>query len=439
MTTAGVTTPKRAAPFGAGQILGAVALVITFVGAAGTWGSLAPLGSAVVAAGIVSVETHRQAVQHLEGGIVDRILIREGTRVRRGDVLVELRDVAIAASTERLRSQYYEAAASAARLVAERDGQADIVFPEALIRASLTEQAAVQAMDAQRGILASRRDLQTQQLTLLARQIDRRREEVDGLGAQLDAVRRQLALTDLESRDATQLLGQQLIRRPRVIEIERNRAQLEERQSSLQSSLLQGERHIAELEVRMREHASAAMAQIVADLRASQARAHELSRELAAAQDILDRMQVRAPIDGTVVGLRIHSRDGVIAPGQTLMEIVPLGDTLVIDARVRPEDIEEVRAGLPVTVVLNTLTRRYNTPLRGMLDSVSADRLIDEPTGRPFYRVRVRLDPDSPRPADVKLMAGMSADVFIQTGERTALAYLAAPLLRTFHRGMREQ
>jgi HlyD family type I secretion membrane fusion protein len=164
-----------------------------------------------------------------------------------------------------------------------------------------------------------------------------------------------------------------------------------------------------------------------------------LSRELVAAQDMLQRTRIEAPIEGTVVGLQIHSRDGVIAPGQTLMEIVPLSDDLVVDARVRPEDIEDVQTGLEARVVLNTLSRKFSQPLSGKITQVSADRLIDKLTGRPHYHVRVSLDPASLQPGETKLLAGMSADVFIRTSDRTPFAYLTAPLVRTFHRGMRER
>lgn len=437
-TDSEASSPVAIDPFTRRQLVCGVSVMGAFCLAMAAWSGLAPLGSAVIAPGIVSVESYRKAIQHLEGGIVGRILVKDGTRVRRGDVLVEMRDVAAVANVDRLKSQYYETLASASRLAAERDGQIEIAFPDALVKASIDEPVAASAMAAQRKIFYSRRDLQNQKLSVLNKKIDRLREEGEGLRKQLEALDTQLALTEQESKDATALYEKQLTRKTRVIEVQRNRALLEERRSGLESSLAQADQQIAELELKKTELLSSTLATVVEDVRARQARAHEISRELIAAQDILTRTQIRAPIDGTIVGLQIYSRDGVIAPGQTLMEIVPLSDTLVVDARVRPEDIEEVRAGLPAQVVLNTLTRRYGKPIDGRLDSVSADRLLDKLSGRAFYMVRVALDPASIDPGDTKLLAGMSADVFIQTGDRTPLAYLAAPILRTLNRGMRE-
>ena len=426
-------------PFSRLHIMAGAGLVVTFTAVMALWSSLAALGSAVVAPGLVSVETHRKAVQHLEGGIVGRIHVKDGSRVARGDLLVELKNVASKSNVERLKSQFYEALAGAARLTAERDGLQEIVFPDSLVAIAADEPVARSAMTAQARIFDSRRDLTGQKLSVLDKRIDRLQEERTGLRRQIEAVEAQFELNAKEMADATQLFEKQLIRKSRLTDIQRSRAQLEERRSGLQSSLAQTDQQMTEMELRKSELLSSTLTSVVEEIRARQARAHELSRELVAAQDLLQRTRIVAPIDGTVVGLQIHSRDGVIAPGQTLMEIVPVSDDLVVDARVRPEDIEDVQTGLEAQVVLNTLSRKFNQPLTGKITQVSADRLIDTLTGRPHYHVRVSLDPDSLQPGETKLLAGMSADVFIRTSDRTPFAYLTAPLVRTFHRGMREK
>ncbi len=426
-------------PFSRFHILAGTGLVVTFTATMAVWSSLAALGSAVVAPGLVSVETHRKAVQHLEGGIVGRIHVKDGSRVARGDLLVELKNVASKSNVERLKSQFYEALAGAARLTAERDGLQEIVFPDSLVAIAADEPVARSAMAAQVRIFDSRRDLTGQKLSVLDKRIDRLQEERNGLRRQIEAVEAQFALNTNEMTDATQLFEKQLIRKSRLTDVQRSRAQLEERRSALQSSLAQTDQQMTEMELRKSELLSSTLTSVVEEIRARQARAHELSRELVAAQDMLQRTRIEAPIEGTVVGLQIHSRDGVIAPGQTLMEIVPLSDDLVVDARVRPEDIEDVQTGLEARVVLNTLSRKFSQPLSGKITQVSADRLIDKLTGRPHYNVRVSLDPASLQPGETKLLAGMSADVFIRTSDRTPFAYLTAPLVRTFHRGMRER
>lgn len=435
----GAHRSTAAEPFARWQITAALSLILVFCTTLTAWSTLAPLSSAVVAPGIVTLENQRKAVQHLEGGIVGRILVKEGSRVSRDEVLIELRDVTIKSTVDRLKSQYYEALAGAARLGAERDGLADIAFPEVLSTAATDDPVARTAVAAQRKIFESRSELMRQKQSVLDKRIDRLQEERTSLKRQLDALQKQVALSDQESKDAATLLDKQLLRKSRMTDIQRNRASLEERGSSLQGALAQAEQQTAELELRKSELESSSLTSVVEEIRSRQARAHELSRELAAAQDMLNRTRIRSPTDGVVVGLQVHSRDGVVAPGQTLMEIVPVTDTLVVDARVRPEDIEDVRAGLDADIVLNTLSRRFNQSITGRLANVSADRLIDKLTGRPFYLARVSIDASSVEQGDTKVLAGMSADVFIKTGERTPISYLVAPITRTLSRGMRER
>jgi HlyD family type I secretion membrane fusion protein len=430
-------TQRKNQPFAHWHSTFALGTIAMFFGVMAAWGSLAPLGSAVVAPGIVSVESHRRAIQHLEGGIIGRLLVNEGSQVNKDDVVIELRDVAAAAAVDRIKAQYFEALANVDRLASERDGFTEIAFSPEVQEAS-REEPVRNAMASQKKIFESRRILQEQKLAVLTKRGERLIEEKHGLNEQIKSVDLQIALRKQEYADAAGLLEKQLIRKTAVVDIQRSIAQIEERRSNLQSSLLQAEQQIIETELRKSELVSASLAAIDDELRSRQARAHELSRELVAAQDILARTKIRSPINGTVVGLQVKTRGAVIAPGQLLMEIVPLGDDLVIEARVRPEDIEEIRVGLPTLVMMNTLTRRSSQPIKGTLENVSADRLLDKLTGRAYYLVRIALDPASLAASEAKPVAGMSADVFVQTGERTPLAYLAAPIVRSFHRGMRE-
>lgn len=436
-TPASASVADRNAPFLASHAVWALTIVMVFVFTMSAWSILAPLSSAIVAPGVVSVETHRKAVQHLEGGIVGRILVKEGTRVKTGDVLVELKDVAIVASFERLKSQYYETLAITARLTSERDGLENIEFGGELIAASSSEAQARAAMAAQRKIFSSRRKLKAERLSVLDKRIRRLEEERVGARNQLDALKGQFDLNSQELREVEGLFDKKLVRKSRITDLRRESAQLDERRSRIQSTLAQTDQQIAELEIRKSELDSSDLTSIVEDIRARQARVHEISRELIATKDVLSRTRITAPIDGIVVGLQVHSIGGVISPGQNLMEIVPLNDNLVVDLRVRPEDIEEVRTGLPASIVLNTLTRRYSQQIEGSIISVSADRLREERSSKPYYLVRVKIDQSTI--TETKPIAGMSADVFIKTGERTPLAYFTAPLVRTFARGMRER
>lgn len=428
-----------ARPFDRRHIVAVLALIFTFWSVLVAWGSLAPIGGAVIASGIVGAETYRRAVQHLEGGIIKRIAVKEGSKVRAGDLLIELQDIATSSSVERTATQYFEAIAATARLSAERDGLPNLSFPLSLREAGAMQRQATAAMSAQRRIFDSRRNLHRQKLAVIDKKVERLDEEIRGLEGLIVSLEQQIALVDGVLRDAQTLFDKQLVRKSRVAEISRQHAELKGKLSEARAQVAQNRQQMSELDLQKSELAAALQTEVAEELRLQQAKAFELAPTLETAQDVQARTRVRAPIDGTVVGLQVHSREGVIAKGQILMEIIPDSDNLVVDASVRPEDISEIHAGLAAQIVLRTPSRRNNLPLPGRVDSVSADRLLDKVTARPYYLARIRIDANAMASSDSRMIAGMSADVFIQLGDRTVLEYLAAPVLRSFNRGMRER
>ncbi len=427
---------RRSRPFPVMAVILGLGLCAVFLVGLVSWSALAPLSSAVIASGVVSVESYRKAVQHLEGGIVAKIRVADGDRVSAGDVLIDVRDVAVSANVDRLETEYFEALAATARLTAERDGLAAIAFPQPLTGATVA--AGQTAMAAQLKVFASRRELERQTLSVIDKKISQLAEEKKGYAGRITAVERQARLVAEQRADAQVLFDKKLMRKSRYLDLQARHAELEGQRGALVSEIARAEQEILELELKQKELKAATAATVTAELRDVQAKAYQLSRELTAAQDILTRTQVRSPIAGTVVNLQVHSLGGVIAAGQTLMEIVPENDQLIVEARVRPEDIEVVRPGLAANVVLATLNRRYAQPLAGRLDSVSADRLTDPATGLPYYLARITLDRRPIGAEGQTLLAGMGADVFIKTGERTVLDYLTAPIVKTFMHGMRE-
>jgi membrane fusion protein, type I secretion system len=414
-----------------------VVLCAGFTAALTVWLGSVPLSSAIVAPGVVSVESSRKSVQHLEGGIVGRILVRDGASVKRGDVVVELRNVAASAAVDRLKTQHFEALANLARLIAERDGLESISFPDTLSEAK-DDLLAVAAMAGQQKVFQSRRKLQEEKLSVIEKKIAQVGEERAGLVGQVDAASQQMGLLAEERQDLERLYKRKLLRKSRYLKLKRRQAEVGGRIAKLKAAVSEAEQEILELKLKKSELRASRTAAVVDELRIQQAEAYELSRELAAAHDVLARTLIRSPIDGTIVNLKVHSQGGVIGAGQTLMEVVPVSDDLIVEARVRPKDIGAVRAGLQAHVVLATLSRRHSRPIAGVLQSVSADRLVDQISGNPFYRVRVSLDKASVKIQDNRLLAGMGADVFIQTGTRTPLEYLTAPILKSIARGMRE-
>jgi len=432
------TTPEGDAPFSTRTIGGALLTLFGFVAVATVWLTGAPISSAVIAPGIVSVDTHRKLIQHLEGGIIDEIRVKNGDRVQPGQVLVKLRDVAAATNVARLRAQYAEALALIAQAAAERGGATKISFPEEL-RVLHAAPAADAVMATQMEVFQSRRELVEHTLSVLRQKTLQSEEQVVGLDGQLAAVREQISLFELEIADAEKLFSSQLLRKSKLLSLHRERAQLHGKASALRAEIASTREKILEYQLKSTELSATRITQAVETYRAQSQRAYELSRSLLAADDVLRRTEIRSPIEGTVVNLQVHTTDGVVGPGQTVMEVVPNRDELVVEARILPAQRDSIRAGLETYVQLTSVSPRESQPIAGVLESVSADRLTDQRTGTPFYLVRVLLDKASIEAQQANLVAGMGADVFIQTGRRTPLQYLADPILRTLDRGLREK
>ena len=337
-----------------------------------------------------------------------------------------------------VQAQYFEARATAARLAAERDGLSSIDFPDEL-DARAADPAVRDAMAGQGSIFESRRTLLAERSNILRRTIAGLGEEILGLEQQIRAAERQLTLIGEELASAMKLLERGLIDRPRVLQLQREQAKLGGEIGEHRAEVASARQGIEESNLRLTELRAAATTEVVAELREVQARAYELSQQLAAARDVLTRTEIRSPIDGTVVGLKVHTIGGVIAEGESLLDIVPSDDELVVRASIDPLDIDQVEPGLPATVRLSALNRRTETVIEGELTTVSADRLTDPATGYAYYLARIELRRDSPELNSVTLQPGMSADVLIRTGARTPWDYLIAPIARNLNRSLREK
>lgn len=436
------TAPSAAgaprAPFGAGLVLGGFAILASFGGVLAAWMALAPLASAVIAPGVVGVDSHLKKVQHFEGGIVEQIRVREGDRVQAGDVLFRLEDTVAISVVNELQAQYFEAQATEARLMAERDGADHVVFPPEL-RRKVADEAAQEAMRGQRSIFDSRRTLQHERLGILERSITGLEQEIIGLDGQIRSAEAQTALLDEELAAKQELLRRELTSKPQVLALQRERAQLDGTISDHRAGIATARQKIEEARLRRAELRAAATAEVDAQLREVRGRAYELTQQLAAALDVLRRTEIRAPIDGTVVGLTVHTVGGVIAPGEPLMGIVPRDDELVVLASIDPLDIDQVSVGLPATVQLSALNRRTHAPLEGELTTLSADVLTDPVSGAPYYLGRIALRSDTAAFRSVALQPGMSAEVMVRTGVRSPWEYLVMPIARTLGRSLREE
>lgn len=425
-------------PFPIGPMVAGVSVIAIFFGCLTLWSALAPIEGAIISPGVVSVSSYRKTIQHLEGGIVDEILVEDGDHVEPGQVLIELRDIRVRAETRQLRGQYAEAQAKVARLLAERDGASTIAIPETLANLEDVEGEIDSAISGQQSIFRSRREHLDNRKSVLEQKIAQSQAVIEGLKGQMTSVEQRRALTETELKEIAPLVKKSLVPAPRLRELEGRVAEFDGLLSEHRGDIAREEKEILEAHQQIVELDTSTNTEITEQLRVERAHAYEISQKIVAAEDVLTRSKIRSPIEGVVVNLQVHTQDGVIAAGQPLMEIVPVDDELVVEAFINPEDINEVRTGLPANVQLTSQNRRHRELIEGKVTSISADRLIDGQTGAPYYRARVQLDPTSRDAFGDTLLAGMGADVFIRTGARTPFDYLLQPIARGIQHGLRE-
>ncbi len=414
-------------------------IIALFFGALGGWAALAPLESAAIAPGQVTIDSNRKTIQHLEGGIIGEILVRDGDIVTAGQVLIRLEEVQSRAELELLRGRYFMASAVEARLIAERDGSDEVTFPDWLLD-RLEEPKIIETVSGQINIFTSRRESFGHQTLILRQRIAQFGEEITGLEGQISAENVQLELIAEESEDVRRLVELGLARRPRLLALEREAAALEGRRSQNMARIARAKQSISEAELHISELRTTIVNEVVEQLSATQAEMFDLAERIRASKDKLVRTEVRAPIGGTIVSLQVHTTGGVVAPGAPLLDIVPSDDLLVIEAQIDPGDIDVVHVGLNAHVRISAFSQRDMEPIPGVVTYVSADRLNDERTGVGYYVARIKLEEKDIAAAlqGAVLQPGMQAEVMITTGARTTLEAIISPLSGSFNRAFRE-
>jgi len=414
-------------------------IIALFFGALGGWAALAPLESAAIAQGEVTIDTNRKTIQHLEGGIIGEILVRDGDIVATGQVLIRLEKIQSRAELELLQGRHITASAIEARLIAERDGRMEVPFPEWLLD-RLEEPEVIDTVAGQINIFTSRQESLDHQTQILHQRIAQFGEEITGLEGQIAAENVQLKLIAEESNDVRHLVESGLARRPRLLALEREAAALEGQRSQNLAGIARARQSISEAELRISELRTELVNEVVQLLSETQAELFDLADRIRASEDKLIRTEVRAPIDGTIVNLQVHTLGGVIGPGASLLDIVPSDDPLVIEARIDPSDVDVVRPGLDAQVRISAFSQQNMKPIPGIVTYVSADRLDDERTGIGYYVARIKLAEKDIAVAlsGAKIQPGMQAEVMIATGARTVLEAIIRPLSDSFNRSFRE-
>lgn len=412
-------------------------LVILFgVGGLGSWAAMAPLQSAVLATGIVKVSSERKTVQHLEGGVVKDILVREGDKVAAGQVLIRLDDITAQARVDLLQGKLDRLKAALARLQAEQAGHDEITFPKELLSRSDDENVKL-VIEGELEAFKARRDAFNGEIGVLEQRIRQYDQQIDGLKTQISSTRVQLS-TIREEKDAVEVLYKKgVYEKPRYLSLKRSLAGLEGQIGAHQSSIAQVEERIGEVKLRIIDLSTQRREENNREVQRIQSDIFDNEERLRAALDTLNRLDVRSPQDGTVVGLSVHTIGGVIKAGNRILDIVPHDDVLVIEANVRPEDIDIVHEGLAADVRLTAFSRRTTPTLPGVVTRVSADSFMDQAAGIAYYRVRIEIDPE--HISDLELYPGMPAEVYLLTGERTALSYFIKPIEDSIRRGLLEE
>lgn len=419
-----------------------LALMVVMVGGFGGWAATTELSGAVIAPGVLVVESNIKKVQHPTGGVVGELLVKEGAPVEAAQVVMRLDDTVTRSTLGVVRSQLDEALAREARLLAEREGSDVVEVPDELT-ARRGEKAVNSAVQGELKLFDSRRTGRDGQRSQLRERIGQSKEEIVGLSALQQAKEREIAHIDDELVGIEELYKKQLVPMSRLKLLQREKARLEGERGQYIADIARAKGKISETELQILQLDRDFQTEVLKDLRDTQGKIAELKERLTAAEDQLKRVDIRAPQAGIVHQLSVHTVGGVIANGETVMQIVPAADKLVIDAKVAPQDIDQVAVGAPAHVRIMAGNQRTTPDLNATVMLVSADLAKDPPGAQPtapYYQVRLYLPPEEIRKlGDLKLVPGMPAEAYIQTYARTPLAYLMKPLQDQLVRTFRER
>lgn len=422
---------------------GGIFAIVALFGGLGVWSAMAPLDSAAMGPGLIVLENYRKSVQHLEGGIVREVRAREGQLVRKGDILLTLEDVQPSAQMELVRGQLIVATAREARLIAQRDGKSAVLYPP-LLRNMATDPRVAEAMRGQDQTFRARKQAQDGETTLYQRQISQLREKSSGLREQ-KAMRDKLVTSfDKERADFEALAREGYTERQRVREMERNLAQNEGLRGSLIADLASTEFEISAAQVKIVQLEKELQREVAKELGEVQAELFGLREKMRSLNDTFARTVITAPDAGKVLALAVHAPGEVLKPGARILDIVPANEKLIVEARLAPQDVDQVRVGQMAEVRFSAFRQRDMPKIEGQLATLSADRLLDEGTEQkqPYYLARILITPKGMQDLaklNLELVPGMPADVLVKTGERTFWHYLTAPLSDLMTRSLKEE
>ena len=416
-----------------------LAVVLVLGGGLGGWAATAQLAGALIAPGTVVVDTNVKKVQHPTGGVVGEVRVRDGDIVKAGDIVVRLDDTVTKAGLAIVTKNLNGLWARAARLEAEQRGSERIAFPPQLLE-QMADDDVKNVIGSETKLFNVRSTGRVGQKQQLRERISQLNEEIAGLSAQEQAKTREIALVEKELVGVRGLFDQQLVQISRLTVLERDAARLAGERAQFIAARAQAKGKITEIELQIFQIDKDLVSEVSKDLRETNDKIGEFVERKVTAEDQLRRIDIRAPQDGVVLQSNVHTVGGVITAGDTLMLIVPQTDSLSVEARVNPQDIDKLLIGQKTVLRLTAFNQRTTPELNGEVSRVSADTTTDQRTGQAYYTIRISLPPSEvARLGDVRLIPGMPVEAFVQTGERTMLSYLAKPLSDQFMRAFREK
>jgi HlyD family secretion protein len=414
-------------------------LVGVLVFGLGVWTSTAEISGALIAQGTIVVDSNIKKVQHPTGGVVGEVRVHDGDRVKAGDILIRLDDTVTRANLAIVTKGLNELYARKARLGAERDGADTMAVPRELVD-NIDNPDVKDAMDSERKLFELRRTARLGQQDQLRERVKQLQEQVTGLVAQQDAKAKELGFIDQELGGVRDLWRKNLVQLNRLTSLERDEAKIQGERGALIANAAEAKGRISEIQLQILQIDQQFTSDVAKELRETDSKIGEGVERKVTAEDQLRRIDIRAPQDGTVFQTTANTVGGVISAGDQIMLIVPESDTLSVEVKVEPKDIDLVAFNQPVVLRFSAFNQRTTPELNGTVQRVAADTSVDQRTGQSYYLVRISIDADEvQRLGPVKLTPGMPVEAFIQTGDRTLMAYLVKPLHDQLMRAFREK
>ena len=416
-------------------------IVLAGVGSFLIWALWAPLDKGVPVSATVIKESNRKAVQHLAGGTVDDILVREGDVVKAGQVLVRMNGVQAKSQADIARAQYFNARATEARLRAELENRKSLTMPAALAAyANDSRMTAVMALQTQ--LLSSRQSALQSELGAVDENIAGLKLQTHGLQESRDSKKQQMAILKEQLDNMRDLAKDGYVARSRLLEIERTYAQTSGMLSEDIGNIGRAQRQVMEMSLRRNQRSQEYQKEVRSTLSDTEREAEALSARMTALDYELAHADVRAPVDGTVVGLNIFTRGGVVGPGFRLMDLVPTDDPLIVEGQLAVNLVDKIHPGLSVELIFSAFNANSTPHIPGVVTQVSADRTVDERSGAAYYKMKAKVTPEGAKLIAAKkldIRSGMPVELFIKTGERTMMSYLLKPLFDRAKTSMSEE